>query len=296
MVSGARVELLPAVTAWLARESTVQSAVLFGSTARRAKKTHADAWSDFDLHIVTNAPRRMERLDWQKILPHHGFALQVARPATGGVRKVTALFAAGQLDLVLVPAAKMKSLRAAVGRGRHWHSRSMQIGLNEMATCLAGGYRFLKGEKEWGIFYARIAREMPGVRVSDAAAAALADIFLCELLWVLQKLSRGELAAAQHVLHRSLAEANFRLVREVQLRRGKSLGSFGLGRRAETSLARAELAAVRVNARLDRGELTKAAWGALAGLRHLMRELVPAWGVPPPMQVLLDRCAAKPAK
>ncbi len=291
MVSGARPDLLPAVIAWLKRESSVESAVLFGSTASRGKKTRADGWSDFDLHVVTRSPRKLERIDWARSLRGHGFVLQIVRSATGGVRKVTALFASGQLDLVLVPAAVMKNSRAAAARGQHRRPGKWQVALNEMATCLAGGYRFLKGEKKWGDFYSWVAVEMIGVRVSDSAAAGLAALFLSELLWVFQKIHRGELMAAQLVMHRSLAETNFRLVRELRLRRGDALDSFGLGRHAEATLAGAELDAVRLNARLNRRELTKAAWHSLAGLRHLMCELVPAWSVSAEMQALLNRHA-----
>lgn len=297
-MSASQGTFLAAIQGWLDAEPAVQSAVLFGSSARTgAEPAAADGWSDFDLHIVTSDADRLLRTDWPRALPAGEFSLQVVRPATGGMRKATALFAAGQIDLVLVPGSAMRLARLAVWCGFHRRAGSLRVALNEMATCLGSGYRFLKGEQKWGPFYARIAAEMPGVRLSDAEMCALADIFLCDLLWTLQKLERGELAAAQHALHRSLGETNFRLVRELRLRRGLPVPSFGLGRRVETMLPLMELAWVQISARLERAELAEAAWRACDGLKALMRELVPGWVVPAPMQKLIARYAStRPAR
>jgi hypothetical protein len=283
------------VPAWLAAEPAVQSAVLFGSGAKQSAAA-ADNWSDFDLHLVVAGAEKFERVDWTRALPDEKLCLQVARPATGGVRKVTAVFACGQIDLVLVPSAQMRLVRFAMGLGLQRRLRFFDIALNEMATCLATGYRFLKGEKQWGSFYARVAAEMPGVRLGDAEVRQLADVFLCELLWVQQKLERGEFAAAQLALHRSLAETNFRLVRELQLRRREPLPSFGLARRVETLLRADELARVSIDAPLEREALRRAAWQSFEGLAALVRELVPEWKVPPPMLALLASYRPTPAR
>jgi hypothetical protein len=142
-----------------------------------------------------------------------------------------------------------------------------------------------------------VAAEMSGVRLADPELCALADVFLCELLWVMQKLERGELAAAQHQLHRALAETNFRLVRELRLRRNLPLPSFGLGRRVETLLRPHELAWVAISARREAADLAAAACRARDGLVSLMKELVPSWSVPAPMEQLLAQHApARPAK
>ena len=274
------------IPAWLAAEPAVRAAVRFGSGAQEAAAV-ADGWSDCDLHLIVAEAEKFERVDWPQALPDEQLCLQVVRPATGGVRKVTAVFAQGQVDLVLVPAGQMRLARFGLRLWLQRRVRSLESALNEMATCLATGYRFLKGEKQWGAFYARVAAGMPGVRLADTEVRQLADVFLCEMLWVLQKLERGELAAAQLVLHRSLAETNFRLVRELRLRRRAPLPSFGLARRVETLLPAAELARVTVDAPLAREALRRAAWQSFGGLSALVRELVPDWQAPPPMLALL---------
>ena len=268
--------------------------VLFGSNAREPLRINR--WSDFDLHVITSAPWRFERMDWARVAPASEVCLTALRPATGGVQKLTVVFSRGQFDLVIVPQARIERVRRAFLRGVPALSPPVTSALNEMATCLRTGYRFLKGEAEWGAFYARVVSEMSGVRLNDTAIDQLANLFVCDLLWTLQKLERGELVAAQHVLHRQLSEVNLRLVRELRLREGKSLPSFGLGRRVEELLSRSELKRIRVDARLNRESLRRAVWNLYAGLCQLMGELRPSWSVPKSMITLLRRYSPTPAR
>jgi hypothetical protein len=289
--------LLADITAWLEQEPRVKSAVLFGSSARAPEGAAKSAArrADLDLHLVTPVPAELERVEWAKAVPGQAFRHQAVRPATGGVRKATVLFAAGEIDLVLVPEEPFRLVSRALELGRHREDPQLMVALNEVATLLHSGYRFLKGEPEWGACYKRIATEMPGVRLGDAEAKVLADIFLCDLLWVLQKIDRGELAAAQHLLHRSLAETNFRYVRELRLRRGEPLLSFGLGRKVEAILPPEELAWVQVSARLEADELRRAAQASFNGMQALMTKLVPAWRVPEGAKALIVECGLRVA-
>ena len=280
--------LLSEVVAWLESESAIKAAILFGSSVRASSGTdRPDNWADIDLHIITTSACSLESVNWSRVLPREKFCLQIVRPATGGVRKVTVLFASGQIDLVLVPASQIYLARIAMWLGLHRRSYRLLVALNEVHTCLQSGYRFLKGEKAWGAFYSRIMTELPGVRLSDREVFNLAAVFLCELLLVLKKLERGELAAAQYALHRSLAETNFRLIRELRLRRGQPLPSFGLARHVETSLSASELAWVEIDARLDREGLRRATLRSFTGLKALMEQLVPEWSVPTAVSELL---------
>jgi hypothetical protein len=280
--------LLPSVEDWLRRTEDVESAVLFGSSARpKGEQAAADAWSDFDLHVICRKPKQFEHLNWRGLLPGQDFRFQVVRPATGGVRKATLFFATGQVDLVLVPAWQLWIGRAAFQLNIHHRFHSVNNALNEVSTCVRSGYRFLKGEAAWGKFYGRVASDMPGVRISDTSAKLRADVSVADVLWVLQKIQRGELCAAQHLLHSSISAYNFALVRESRLRRGLPVPSFGLGRRVETLMTPAELAWVQVDARLVAVELEQATWRALSGLEHLMKTLVPDWKIERGMSELL---------
>ena len=186
-------------------------------------------------------------------------------------------------------ASSVRLIRLAVRLGWHRKSASLRYTLNEIATCLRSGYRFLKGEDAWGNFYSWIVAEMPGTRLDDREATRLADVFQCDLLWVLQKLERGELVAAQHLLHRSLAETNLRLMREWRLRRRLPLPSFGLGRRAESLYPPEELRLVQISARLEAAELRQAAWQAFESMATIMHEIAPGWKVPTGMHRLLGQ-------
>lgn len=266
---------------WLKSEAAIQSAVLFGSGALAEESvSQPDQWSDVDLHIITTDAEKIRCTDWKAELPSLGFRFQAVRAATGGVEKLTVVFANGQMDLIIVPRAKMRLARLAMTMGIHrWH-RGLEVALNEIQTCLRSGYRFLKGEEKWGAFYQRVATSMPGVRLSDPELCALADVAVVDLLWIRQKLARGELCASQHLLHRSIGETNLRFARELRLRRGEPLPSFGLGRRAEKLYRPEELQWVQIDARCDREELRQATEKARQGLVSLMHELFPEWTMP----------------
>jgi predicted nucleotidyltransferase len=287
MVNPAQSDLLASLEDWVKSERMVKAAVLFGSQARPRGMAAADQWSDIDLHLVAHTPARLERVDWSRTLPNQLLLHQVVRPATGGVRKVTALFAGGEADFVLVPAMKFRLAGLAVALGLHHRIGFLRDALNSLATIMGGGYRFLKGEKAWGSTYARIVGELPGFRVSDAEACRLADVSLCDLLWVLQKLERGELVAAQRILHRAVLETNLVLLHEARTRRRET--TFQQARRVESLLTPAELGRVQVDAGLQREALQRAAWRTYEGLQGLMTELVPAWRVASGMSGLLAR-------
>jgi hypothetical protein len=277
-----------AVEAWLNGNPAVESAVLFGSAACEEKRSASAAsrWADLDLHVVTAVPLQFEVIAWAKALPKAKFCHQAVRPATGGVRKVTAIFDAGQVDLVIVPVAVITQGVEALRSGRYRESKPIEIGLNEMATCLHTGYRFIKGEEKWGPAYEQVSR-LPGVRLGEREIRDLADGFLCDLLWVLQKLERGEATAAQHILHTKLSDTNLRLWRERQRQRGAPLPSFGLGRRLETLADSADFTRLQVKARPVKAELNRAAKKSFAALQALMKDLIPDWSTPAPMVRLL---------
>jgi hypothetical protein len=269
------------VVGWLNRERTIKSAVLFGSSALvEADDASRGRYHDFDLHVIASRPLDLERIDWVSAVPNCGFRLQCVRPATGGVRKVTAVFGAGEIDLVIVPLVSARLVRFLVATRLYRRHRGAMIALNEMATALRAGYRFIKGEKNWGDFYADVVRKLPGVRLSNAEIRQLADAFVIDYWWVLRKAERGELRAAQHVLHRNLSDLNLRLYRELRLRRAQPLPSFGLGRHLETLAAPPELAALSVNSALEPSELRAAANHVFAALRLFMAELDPTWVMP----------------
>ncbi len=190
--------------------------------------------------MITSAPERYGDLPWAAVLPGLELCLQVVRPASGGVRKVTLIFATGEADLVIVPLSLMRRLRLAARRGRHRHRPALRHVLHEFSTIMRGGYRFLKGERHWGGFYDWAVKKMPGQRLGGRELARLADIFLATCSGSSSGSSAAELVAAQRSLHRLLAEANFQLLHEARLRRGAA--TYREARRVERLLPARELA------------------------------------------------------
>jgi hypothetical protein len=278
-------DLLRDAAAWLSREATVESAVLFGSSVRQKGKSKA--WTDLDLHLVVTSPEVVEKTDWQRAFPHFRVCLQVVRPATGGVSKITVIFDGGQLDFVVVPRSMVLLVDRALRGDEYRTNSSIYTALSEMATCLTTGFEFIKGQETWGAFYQEVATRIAGVRLDEQQVMRLADFFLADLLWVLQKCQQGELIAAQHVLHRALSETNLRFLRELRVRRSQALPSFGLGRRLEELLGSRDLRLVKVDARLRGGTIKAAAWAAFGTLKVLTKKLAPRWNVPRPMAKLL---------
>jgi hypothetical protein len=282
--------LVDALAAWFDSASNIDAAILYGSSARVPRDAASlDGWSDFDLHLIVTNTAVFDDIDWRSALPGQKVCFEAKRSATGGTNKLTVLFTCGQIDLVLLSVRRMRLARWLLRLGLHRKLGFVRDALNEMATSMRPGYRFLKGEARWGAFYARVVAEMPGVRLNDDMAREVADAFVIHMMLALTRLRRGELLAAQFGLHRVLSDTNLRLIRELRLRRNLPVPSFGLARRAEALFAPRELEWINVDARLEADALRRAIWVSFSGLKSLMAELVPAWRVPPSAEDLLSQ-------
>lgn len=280
-------KLLCILARWLESEASIRSAVLFGSHARpRLHPAAADPWSDIDLHLITDDPQGILAMDWPARLPELEIELTVARAATGGVSKLSLLTTIGEADLVLVPTRRMRLANLITQLGLQRMFPHLDGALNSFATVMSGGYRFLKGESSWGKFYANTVARQPGFRISDRQARRMAEDYLYDLLWIIKKLKRGELVAAQRTFHRSLLETNIALLHELRLRQGRT--TFQQARRVEKLLSPEELQTVAVNASLDGESLRRALKINLEGLKSLMGQLTPTWKIPERVSHLLN--------
>jgi hypothetical protein len=282
--------LFDAAVDWACRTRAVKSAVLFGSSAAAARRVAVDAL-DLDLHLIVSEQRSFERTDWATAIPNEVLCFRVCRPATGCVRKLTVVFESGQIDMVLVPLLMMRVATFFHRTGLYTKVRGVRVALNEMATCLHTGFRFIKGERSWQRFYKEVAA-LPGVRLPDVEIQGLADAAVCDVLWVFQKIRARELVAAQHVLHSRVSDTNLRLWRELCCRRGLNLPSFGLGRRIEFFAPESERRTLSLSARLEARDLRLGASQALHTLQQMMAELNPRWSVPALMDIQLKRFSA----
>ncbi len=292
MVTPGENAVLHTMTPWLRGQSQILAAVLFGSFSRPGTTIgSSDRWSDVDFHLIVKSPVELEALDRQIEFPNLNLCLAVARPASSGLRKLTLVFSEGEADMVLVPAIKMQLLRCLFRLGLQRRVNHISPSIDSFSTILSGGYHFIKGEREWGSVYKTVAR-MPGVRVNNKEASRLAEQFLCDLLWVFQKIDRGELIAAQRMVHRALVETNVVLLHEFRVRNGKV--TFQQARRVEQFVDSTELKAITVNSGLRPHELRLAASHLFDGMRWLMQHLVPTWSPRTEMMTLLNKACGTP--
>lgn len=273
--------------AWAHARPDVRGLVLIGSQVRGAadRAAGADAQSDWDFQLITRRPARYADRAWTRELPALGLQVYAHRRTFGGVRKVTAFFSSVEVDLVLVPALSLSLARLAVAAGLHRRAGATSLlrrRLADLAIVVRPGFRFLKGEAAWGAFYRRVVAEVADPRLRDAEVRALAESFVCDALWVAKKIRRGELLAAQRLLHQSLAETNFRLLHELRLRRG--LRSFPEARRLEL-VAPEESAVVSVQSALEPAGLRRALTGSVATFERLTAALLNGdWQWPPDLE------------
>lgn len=262
------------VTAWATNEPSVSAVVLIGShvRARSDEVWRADAQSDWDFQIITTKPQIFEDSAWTKMLGHDLHAYAMRRAAIGGVPKAVALFAGAEADFVIVSARTWNLRRWAVRFYLHRRSTLLRRTLQDLAVVVRPGWRFLKGEKIWDPFYRRVVADIGDPRLDDVSVHSLAESFVCDAVWTLRKIDRGEWLAAQRMLHRSLAETNFRLLHELRLRRGER--TFPEARRAERVLSNRELEAISICAQPDAASLLSCVEKASATCRTLTHALV----------------------
>jgi len=274
------VTLLDSLRAWMKDQADIRVAAVFGSHARAlsGEGQPADPWSDVDLQIVTTNPGRYRDRAWTTQLAGQQLHAYAVRPVFGGVQKATALFSGGEADFVVVPYRRLWLGRLAFNLGLHKRVSSIERGLGEFALVMSFGQVVLKGGPRWQEFYARAVKEVPLAHLTDEEAAALAEGAYVDGSAMLSKLERGEFVAAQRWLHRSMIEANFRMMHELRVRRG--LVSYPDGRRVEGLLSPEELAMVRFEVGLNAESLRRAILTSLAGTRKLITDLTgraPTW-------------------
>jgi hypothetical protein len=269
----------PAVMRWADGEPSVRALVLIGSRAHSASDVAlaADEFSDWDFQVITTRPEMFATRAWMRALGLGEPLAYVARVGRlGTATKVSAVLRDGEFDFVVIPARQLSWARRLLRVGLASRMASMRTALGGLAVVLRHGYRILKGDAEWGPFFARVAAEFPAPRLSDEAVRALAEGFVCDYVSTRNKIERGEFLAAQRWLHHQLAEVNFQLLHELRQRRGEP--SQPDGRRIERLAI--DSRGIEVSAAPNNEGLRQAADKAAATLRELMVALVPDWRWP----------------
>jgi hypothetical protein len=263
------------VSAWAAKTPSVSALTLFGSRVRPGSDASAaaDEGSDWDFQIISSDPRMFAGRSWADSLA--GARLRVYAPRMtrfGRVPKVNALFEGAEADFVIIPAQTLRLARFLVSLGLHRREGLLRRRLRDLAIVIRPGWRFLKGREKWEGFYRRVVDEVDDARLGDAEVLGLASVFVCDYAWTLRKIGRGELVAAQRMLHFELVETNLRLFHELRLRRGER--SFPDGRRIEQTAGASEASTVTLSTLCEASGLRAGAARTAASFRELMHSLV----------------------
>ena len=264
-----------AMAQWANRNPTISGLVLIGSRAHPDADLllRADAHSDWDFQVIAAKPKLFRNASWAKGIS--GFELRAYAVRTaiiGGVPKVNAVFSGAEADFVIIPTISARLLRLCMALGLHKKEGRVRRHVQDLAEVIRPGWRFLKGGERWGRLYQQAVDDVPDPRLSDEDLCHLAEGFVCDYIWIIRKIARGELMAAQRMLYLGLAETNLQLLHELKQRHGEQ--SFTKARRIERVISQEELAELGIETPLEAHALHTAANNCAATCRKLIKAML----------------------
>jgi hypothetical protein len=216
------------VSAWAHSREDIKALVQIGSRVQPG--VVADAWSDYDYHLITTRPARYRSGAFVKELGAcwaHG-----SESTFGNVVKATGVYEGGlEADFVVLRHIEVLVAMAALA----WPSteplwpRPLASGIRSLRVVVAPGWKVIKGGPSWEKRYARVTPCTP--RMTAAEFEALCGEFWVQLVWAAKKAQRGEWIACRRTYHRSLVERCLRICQEEAILSGRR--AFAEGRRAE---------------------------------------------------------------
>ena len=263
------------MTEWARGVPSVSGLALIGSRQRSKDDLvwAADALSDWDFQIITSRPDWIASCEWIKNLRQFEVRACVTRTTrVGQVQKISALFLGAEADFVILPSRKLYIAKLLCRLGLHTSEGWTRRLLQDLAIVIRPGYQFLKDTGGWQKFYRTTIASVPNPRISDEQARRLADGFVCDYIWTLRKIARGELLTAQRMLHRELLEVNLRMLHELKLRRSER--TFPDARRFELIASPEELDSMTIESSPENLSLKSAIEKSASTVRELMASLV----------------------
>jgi type IV secretory pathway VirB3-like protein len=270
-----KIDFADAVTEWANRTPSVSGLVLIGSRVRAESDLlwRADANSDWDFQLITSKPGMFLERSWAADIVGFSLRAYAARTAViGGVPKVSAVFEGAEADFVIIPTLSATLLRICLAMGLHRRSAAICRHTQNLAEVIRPGWLFLKGASKWDVLYQKAVAQVSDPRLSDEDVRRLAEGFVCDYIWVVRKIVRGELRAAQRVLYRELLETNLQLFHELKQRRGER--TFTKARRIERLADKRELFILTVEAPILPDALRAALEKSASTCRELIKNLL----------------------
>lgn len=198
-----------ALSVWAKGQADLSALVQVGS--RVQPDGEADAFSDFDYYLISSRPERYRDGRFaEAIAPCWVVSSQIA---FGGVTKVTAVYEhALDVDFVILAAWELRVAFLALRfpRLKAWWPGPLAKGIADL-RCVAGrGSRVVHGGAGWSRRFERLA-PLP-LTPTEAAFSHACDIFWTQFVWVVKKVERGELLAAQRGFHLHLVESTLTIL------------------------------------------------------------------------------------
>jgi hypothetical protein len=262
-------EVLDRLKIWAGETRGVAALMLFGSRARGM----GDALSDWDFHIIAKDAHFTADKNWTHAIGLGPPLVYASRDGVvGRVKRLTVLWKDVDMDFVVLPFTQMRLARMALHLNLHRHSSLIRRRLADLACIARPGSLQVYGAPVWGQFYRRVCDLIEDPMPDDSDLIKKAELFAADYHWVRCKIERGELLAAQRVLHRSLVEINFELL--WVLRRRRRMDAWPEARRLERWASDEERLRVSFVSEPDVGDLVRALHQNLEFFRLMMKELV----------------------
>jgi hypothetical protein len=242
-----------AVAQWARQRPDIRALVQIGSRVQQGSS--ADAWSDYDYHLVTTRPQRYRS---------GAFCAQIAscwafgaETAFGNALKVSAVYEGGlEADFVVLRHLDLLVAATALrwpSTRRLWPRRLLR-GVADLRIVAGPGWRVIKGGEPWTKRYGRIAPLREAMTPEEFSL--LCGNFWTQAVWAAKKAQRGEFRASQRAVHTQLLEACLRVLQEEAILEGRR--AYPLGRRAELWLSPERLRATSFGTAPEREALHRA--------------------------------------
>jgi len=242
-----------AVSAWARSRPDIQALVQIGSRVQEGST--ADAWSDYDYHLVTSRPE--DYRDGRFTGEIGDCWVSGVQVAFGNAVKVTAVYeGAMEADFVVLGSLDVRIVTAAMRWPRTkviWPGL-LRRGVESFRIVAGPGWKVIKGGAPWEKRYRRVTPLR--AELTEAQFKDLCGEFWTQLVWAAKKAARGELRASQRALHVHLLENAFRILQEEALLERRK--AYPLSRRAESWLTAEQLSGTAIRSSPDKAELLEA--------------------------------------
>ena len=206
-------DVVSRIAAWAEARPDITALVQIGSRVQAG--AGADAWSDFDFHLIT---RRPDAYRDPSVLRELGDCwMASAQPVFGGATKATVILAgAVEADFVVLANWELRAAFAALrfpGLAALWPPL-LRAGVRDLKIVACPGWRVVKGGPAWERRYARLGPDTPWPPLNQTQFREICAAYWTTLVWVTKKIERGELRAAQREFHRTLLEKTWLLLEQ----------------------------------------------------------------------------------